>query len=218
MNSAAAAQSGDAGVAPLVQLVDDDAGVRAALALLLATVGLRTVPWADPAAFLAGFDRASIGAIILDVRMPGIGGLAVLEQLREAGVDQPVIMLTGHGTVDMCRRAFRGGAADFLEKPVDDDRLIEAVLDAVRAHGRARERLAATREARDRCERLSPREREVLASIIAGQTNKQIARTLGLSPRTVETHRLNLSMKLEVGSLAELIRRYGALIVPDGID
>lgn len=213
-------RSGPAGteIAPLVHLVDDDAGVRAALALLLSTVGLRTAAWADPTAFLAGFDREAIGAIVLDVRIPGISGLAVLERLREQGVDQPVIMLTGHGTVDMCRRAFRGGAVDFLEKPVDDDRLIEAVLDAVRAHGRARERHAADRETRERYERLSPREREVLARIVAGQTNKLIARELGLSPRTVETHRTHLSMKLEVGSLAALIRRYGVLIEPSPSD
>ena len=199
-------------VAPLVHLVDDDDGVRAGLALLLATVGLRTEAWADPHAFLATFDRDSIGAIVLDVRMPGITGLGVLERLREAGVDQPVLMLTGHGTVDLCRRAFRGGAVDFLEKPVDDDRLIEAVLDAVRSHVRTRERLAADREARDRYQRLSPREHEVLARIVAGQTNKVIARALGLSPRTVETHRTHLSLKLEVSSLAELIRRYGTLV------
>lgn len=210
---AAGGRAGKA-VAPRVHLVDDDAGVRAALALLLATVGLDTEAWADPAAFLADFDRETIGAIVLDVRMPGISGLTVLDQLRAEGVDQPVIMLTGHGTVDLCRRAFRGGAVDFLEKPVDDDRLIEAVLDAVRAHGRIREGQAADREARERHDRLSPREREILASIIAGQTNKQIARGLGLSPRTVESHRLNLTLKLEVSSLAELIRRYGALVAP----
>ncbi|MFT4104009.1 MAG: response regulator [Burkholderiaceae bacterium] len=214
--ASAASSPGPAGaeIAPLVQLVDDDAGVRAALALLLATVGLRTAAWADPTAFLAGFAREAIGAIVLDVRMPGISGLAVLERLREQGVDQPVIMLTGHGTVDMCRRAFRGGAVDFLEKPVDDDRLIEAVLDAVGAHGRARERHAADRETRERYQRLSPREREVLARVVAGRTNKLIARELGLSPRTVETHRTHLSMKLEVGSLAALIRRYGVLVEP----
>lgn len=216
--NAATAGSGSAGVTPLIHLVDDDEGVRRALALLLATVGLRTASWPDPLAFIAGFDRETVGAIVLDVRMPGIGGLAVLERLRDEGVDQPVIMLTGHGTVEMCRRAFRGGAADFLEKPVDDDRLIEAVLEAVRRHGLTRERQAADREASTRFERLSAREREVLARIVAGQTNKLIARELGLSPRTVETHRTNLSLKLEVGSLAELIRRYGLLVEAGSAD
>jgi chemotaxis response regulator CheB len=100
-------------------------------------------------AFLAGFDRGGIGAIVLDVRMPGIGGLAVLERLVADGVDLPVIMLTGHGTVEMCRRAFKGGAAEFLEKPVDDDRLVEALQQAVRA-ARALARAARCGQCRDR--------------------------------------------------------------------
>ena len=201
---------------PLIHLVDDDDGVRAALAMLLATVGLRTREWADPRAFLTDFERDTVGAIVLDGRMPGISGLAVLDQLRDQGVDQPVILLTGHGTVDMCRRAFKGGAAEFLEKPVDDDRLIEAVLDAVRQHVRSRERDAADRDARERYERLSTREREVLARIVAGLTNKEIARALGLSPRTVETHRNNLTLKIDAGSLAQMIRRYATLVEADG--
>lgn len=201
---------------PLIHLVDDDDAVRAALAMLLATVGLRTREWAEPQAFLKAFERSDVGAIVLDVRMPGISGLAVLERLQAQGVDQPVILLTGHGTVDLCRRAFKGGAVEFLEKPVDDDRLIEAVLDAVRLHVRSRERDAADRDARDRYERLSAREREVLARIVAGLTNKEIARALGLSPRTVETHRNHLTQKLDAGSLAQLIRRYAALVEADG--
>lgn len=201
---------------PLIHLVDDDDGVRAALAMLLATVGLRSREWADPLAFLESFEGDTVGAIVLDGRMPGISGLAVLERLREQGVDQPVILLTGHGSVDMCRRAFKGGAAEFLEKPVDDDRLIEAVLEAVRQHVRTREREAADRDARERYDRLSAREREVLARIVAGLTNKEIARALTLSPRTVETHRNNLTQKLDAGSLARLIRRYATLVEADG--
>ena len=101
-------------LSPLIHLIDDDAAVRDSLALLIATVGLRVTAWADPLDFLARFDRQAIGAIVLDVRMPGLGGLAVLERLRAEGVDQPVIMLTGHGTVELCRRAFKSGAAEFL--------------------------------------------------------------------------------------------------------
>jgi two-component system, LuxR family, response regulator FixJ len=112
---------------PLVHVVDDDAGVRDALAALIASVGLRVATWADPQAFLAGHDRQAIGAVVLDLRMPGISGLAVLEQLRAQGADQPVVVLSGHGTVELCRRAFKGGAAEFLEKPVDDDLLLDAL-------------------------------------------------------------------------------------------
>ncbi|MCW5635681.1 MAG: response regulator transcription factor [Rubrivivax sp.] len=200
-----------ANMSPLVHLVDDDDAVRESLALLVATVGLRVAPWPDAASFLAGFDREAIGAIVLDVRMPGESGLVVLERLLAEGVDQPVIMLTGHGTVQMCRRAFKAGAAEFLEKPVDDQVLLDTLQQAVRLHVRRRQRQHADREARERFARLSEREREVLALIVGGLTNKEIGRALNLSPRTVETHRAHLFAKLEVESLAQLIRRYADL-------
>lgn len=198
-------------LSPLIHLIDDDEAVRSSLALLISTVGLRVQTWADPQAFLATFDRQGIGAIVLDVRMPGIGGLAVLDTLAAQGVDQPVIMLTGHGTVEMCRRAFKAGAAEFLEKPIDDEALLEALQNAVRQHVQSRQRNQAGREARERYAQLSEREREVLGLIVAGLTNKDIGRALGLSPRTVETHRANLFAKLGAESLAQLIRQYASL-------
>ena len=200
---------------PLIHLIDDDAAVRDALSLLIGTVGLRVQPWADPQAFMQGFDRQAIGAIVLDVRMPGISGLTVLETLVSQGVDQPVIMLTGHGTVDMCRRAFKSGAAEFLEKPVNDEHLLEALQNAVRQHVKSRERNQSDRQAQERYAQLSGREREVLGLIVAGLTNKEIGRALELSPRTVETHRANLFAKLEAESLAQLIRRYAVLVEGD---
>lgn len=203
-------------LSPLIHLIDDDEAVRNSLALLIGTVGLRVQTWADPQAFLAAFDRESIGAIVLDVRMPGISGLAVLDTLVAQGVDQPVIMLTGHGTVEMCRRAFKAGAAEFLEKPVDDELLLEALQNAVRQHVRSRQRHRADREARERYAQLSAREREVLGLIVSGLTNKDIGRALDLSPRTVETHRANLFAKLQAESLAQLIRQYAGLV--DGDD
>lgn len=199
-------------LSPLIQLVDDDQAVRDSLALLIATVGLRVQTWADPAAFLAGFDRQAIGAIVLDVRMPGLGGLSVLDTLIAQGADQPVIMLTGHGTVEMCRRAFKAGAMEFLEKPVDDDTLIDALQQAVRRHVASRERHQASRLARERYAQLSAREREVLGLIVAGLTNKEIGRALDLSPRTVESHRASVFAKLQAESLAQLIRHYAALV------
>jgi two-component system, LuxR family, response regulator FixJ len=198
-------------LSPLIQLIDDDEAVRASLALLIGSIGLRVQTWADPQTFLAEFNREEIGAIVLDVRMPGISGLTVLDSLVAQGVDQPVIMLTGHGTVEMCRRAFRSGAAEFLEKPVDDEALLEALQMAVRQHVKSRERHEADREARERYAQLSQREREVLGLIVEGLTNKEIGRALTLSPRTVETHRANVFAKLEAASLAHLIRRYAAL-------
>lgn len=205
----------NAPLSPLVHLVDDDDAVRASLALLISTVGLRVQGWSDPQAFLREFPRQDIGAIVLDVRMPGMGGLAVLEALAAQGADQPVIMLTGHGSVEMCRRAFKGGAAEFLEKPVNDEALLEALQQAVRQHVRSRERLGADRAARERYAQLSDREREVAGLIVEGLTNKEIGRALALSPRTVETHRANLFAKLQAESLAQLVRRYASLIAED---
>ncbi len=202
-------------LSPLIHLIDDDEAVRSALSLLISTVGLRVQTWAEPQAFMAGFDRDNIGTIVLDVRMPGISGLTVLQQLIEQGVDQPVIMLTGHGTVDMCRRAFKAGAAEFLEKPVNDDALLEALQNAVRQHVRSRERQQANHLARERYAQLSAREREVLGLIINGLTNKEIGRALDVSPRTVETHRANLFAKLGAESLADLIRRYATVVEAD---
>lgn len=202
-------------LSPLIQLIDDDEAVRSSLALLISTVGLRVQSWADPLAFLESFDQNSVGAIVLDVRMPGLGGLAVLERLVAQGVDQPVIMLTGHGTVEMCRRAFKAGAAEFLEKPVDDEALIEALQNAVRQHVRSRQKNSADRVTRERYAVLSEREKEVLGLIIEGLTNKEIGRVLNLSPRTIETHRAHLFAKLEVASLAHLIRSYASLVALD---
>ncbi|MDP1999027.1 MAG: response regulator [Rhodoferax sp.] len=198
-------------LSPLIHLIDDDEAVRASLALLIGTVGLRVQTWADPQEFMRSFDRQGIGAIVLDVRMPGTSGLTVLDALIDQGVDQPVIMLTGHGTVELCRRAFKAGATEFLEKPVDDEVLLEALQNAVRQHVHSRERHQADRQAHERYAQLSDREREVLGLIVEGLTNKEIGRALGLSPRTVETHRANLFAKLQVESLAHLIRHYATL-------
>ena len=199
-------------LSPLIHLIDDDEAVRDSLALLIGTVGLRVQSWADPQVFVKHFTRDSIGAILLDVRMPGISGLIVLDTLIAQGVDHPVILMTGHGTVEMCRRAFKSGAAEFLEKPVNDEALIDALQNAVRQHVKSRQRLNADRSAQMLYQQLTEREREVLGFIVAGLTNKEIGRAMILSPRTVETHRANLFAKLKADSLAQIIRHYAALV------
>ena len=195
----------------LVYLVDDDDAVRDALALLLRSVGLRSAGFGDPQQFLAQLAPQTIGCVVLDIRMPGISGLDVLARLAEAS-DLPVVMLTGHANVDLCRRAFKGGAMEFLQKPVDDDIFLDAVQTAVRGHIASRERLAVTQAAAERLARLSTREHEVFERIVQGLSNKDIAREFDLSPRTVETYRANVFAKLEADSLAQLIRQYATLL------
>ena len=196
---------------PLVYLVDDDDAVRDGLALLLRSVGLRSEGFGDPQAFLSSLSPQTIGCVVLDIRMPGIGGLDVLARLAEFS-DLPVVMLTGHANVDLCRRAFKGGAMEFLQKPVDDDVFLDAVQAAVRTHVASRERQAVTQAAVERLARLSGRERDVLVRIVQGMSNKEIAREFDLSPRTVETYRANVFAKLEADSLAQLIRQYATLL------
>ena len=200
---------------PTVFLVDDDDAVRDALATLLGTVGLTVRGYASPVAFLSEFDRQASGCLILDVRMPQVSGLHLQETLRAEGTDLPVIIVTGHGDIDLCRRAFQQGAIEFLTKPVDEQDLLDAVQRGIGEHRQRRERRAATVRARERLARLSGRETEVLRLMVDGHGNKQAARLLGISARTVETHRASIFEKLEVDSLAQLVRVYlGSLETP----
>lgn len=197
---------------PVIHLVDDDDAVRHGLSLLLSTMGMRVLSHANIDAFMRNFDQDRPGAIVLDVRMPGASGMALLDQLAALRATQPVIILTGHGTVDLCRRAFKAGATEFLEKPVDDEVLIDALQRALSEHLLDRSRIEAERTARERLARLSARERDVLELLVAGMTNREIGHALDVSPRTVEVHRAHLIEKLEVDTLAHLIRQYAPLV------
>ncbi|WP_229839076.1 response regulator transcription factor [Deinococcus piscis] len=197
---------------PTVYLVDDDEAVRDALAFLLGTVGLRTEVFSDGVALQDSLNPDAVGCLLLDIRMPHVSGLQVQEALQAQGVDLPVIIMTGHGNVDLCRRAFRQGAVDFLEKPVDETVLLETVQGAIRQQLSKRERAEATVQAQACLARLTEREREVLHGLMEGQTSKQTARALGISSRTIETHRASLFEKLEVGSLAQLMRKYLSVV------
>ncbi|MDJ1159260.1 response regulator [Chelatococcus sp. SYSU_G07232] len=187
---------------PPVYLVDDDEAVRDALSLLLRTYGIEVESFAEPCAFLTGLDRRKPGCILLDLRMPAISGLQMQERLLARGCNWPVILVTGHGDVHACRRAFKAGAVDFLTKPVDEQALIEALHAAFRALQSSRERA----EAQALLARLTEREREVLDMISRGWSTKEIAGALGISPRTVDTHRANLAEKLGTTSVAEFVR------------
>lgn len=197
---------------PVVAIVDDDDAVRDGLALLLRTVGLQTRCYPDANTFLTDANDSALGCALVDIRMPGMSGLDLLDRVS-ALRDLPVIVMTGHGNIDSCRRAFKRGALDFLRKPVDDDELIDAVQLAIRKYAQSRDGDNAKVERAARIDTLSGREREVLDGIVRGLSNKEIARDLGgLSPRTVETYRANVFDKLQVGSVVELVREYVALL------
>ena len=189
-----------------VYLVDDDEAVRRALGLLLSTVDIEAVGFADPQAFLAEVGKLPPGCLILDIRMPAISGLKLQERLSDQGIDWPTIVISGHGDIEACRRAFRNGAVDFLSKPVDEQDLIEAIQKAQDALERMLARRAEKAETLALIAALTPREREVLDRIAEGFTTRQIAEGLALSPRTVESHRAAIGAKLGTTSQAEMTR------------
>lgn len=189
-----------------VHLVDDDQAVREALSLLLETVGIKVRSFATPEAFLAQLDALEPGCLILDIRMPVISGLKLQEKLAERGVHWPTVVISGHGDIEACRRAFRNGAIDYLTKPVDEQDLIDAIQRGqaqLDLHERAAAEAAETRRLLGQ---LTSREAEVLELIAKGLTTRQIAEALSLSPRTVESHRAAIGVKTGTTSAAELTR------------
>jgi len=194
-----------------VHVIDDDDASRQSLAFLLQTADIEVETYPSAAAFL---DRiAGIGAscIITDVRMPGMSGIDLLRRLKDLKVDAPVIVITGHGDIALAVEAMKIGAADFLEKPFDDEVLLASVRSALRQHGADEKRNAERAEIESRLATLSNRERDVLTGLVAGRANKQIAYELGISPRTVEIYRANLMNKMQAASLSDLVRM--ALVV-----
>lgn len=189
-----------------VYLVDDDEAVRASLKLLLETLGLHVSVFAEPMGFLARLSSLSPGCVIVDIRMPALSGLKLQERLISAGCDWPVIVISGHGDIEACRRAFRNGAVDYLAKPVDEQRFIDAIQKGHLQLSKHHAEVAEIAEAVGLLARLSPREREVLELVTKGFMTKEIAKNLSLSPRTVESHRASIAAKLETGAPAEMTR------------
>lgn len=189
----------------LVHIIDDEDSVRNSIGFMLQTTGYSVRPWPSGAFFLRELRNVEPGCILLDIRMPEMDGLQVLQQLRDRGITMPVIVLTGHGDVSIAVKAMRGGAADFLEKPFEADQLLTAI-DTAFARMDDTSDAARTDTARTQLASLSAREREVLEGLAAGYPNKTIAYDLGISPRTVEVHRANLMQKLGARSLSEALR------------
>ena len=190
---------------PTVFLVDDDDAVRDSLALLLDTMGLRTVAYPSAAAFLDNYDPGHPGCLVLDIRMPSMSGMELQAALVAKSVTIPIIFLTGHGNVSMSAKAFRSGAVDFLEKPFNEQVLLRRIEEAIQLDQKNREAAAHRHTVNARMAALTPREREVMLLIVAGHSNKEIARQLELSTRTIETHRGHIMEKTGAHSLADLI-------------
>jgi FixJ family two-component response regulator len=190
---------------PTVFVVDDDAALREALVQLLDAAGLQAEGYADGKAFLAAFQDDRPGCVLLDVAMPGMTGLEVQAELKRRGTQTPIVFLTGHGDIPMAVRAVQSGAVDFLEKPMTGGALLERVHRALALDGEARRARTLSREIADRLRRLSPRELEVMAMVVAGSSSKEVARLLRISVRTVEAHRTHVMHKMGAANLAELV-------------
>jgi FixJ family two-component response regulator len=191
---------------PIVYVVDDDLSVREALRSLIRSVGLRCETFASAAEFL-GYRRAEDPTcLILDVQLPDASGLDLIRVLDAEEAPIPIIFITGHGTIPMSVRAMKSGAVEFLTKPFREEDLIAAMRQALERDGSARQQRAELADVRARMRKLTPREREVLGLVVAGRMNKQIAAELGTAEQTIKQHRGRVMKKLEVDSVAELVR------------
>ncbi len=199
---------------PTVFVVDDDEGVCRSLQLLLDAAGHQAAAFSSAAAFLGQYDPMRPGCLLLDMQMPGMGGMELLQALAERGAFLPVIFITGHGDVPMAVEAMKNGAFDFLQKPFSEHALLDCVSRALAVDAEAREALTRTEEIRRRYGTLTPREREVMAMIVAGSANKVIAMDLHLSERTVEIHRSRVMEKMATRSIAHLVKMALAIDLP----
>ena len=196
---------------PVVYVVDDDPTVRKSVAFLLNILDVEVRPFATAEDFLNNYHAGPASCLILDVRIPGMSGLELQETLRRKGIEIPIIFVSGHGDIPMTVRAMRSGALDFLQKPYNDQVLLDSIgraLALCRQKGLERERLTRIQAA---YLMLSPREREVASMVVNGCANKVIAIDLGLSPKTVEAHRANAMEKMKARTLSELVRMFMAL-------
>ncbi|UCD23772.1 MAG: response regulator transcription factor [Gemmatimonadota bacterium] len=191
---------------PTVFIVDDDAAVRDALGLLLRSIHLSCELYPSANAFLEAYDADRPGCLVLDVRMPGMSGLELQQELERLHSTLPIIFLTAHGDVPMAVTAVKAGAADFLEKPFRDQDLIDKIQHAIAADTSIRRKLEDRRQILARIQSLTPREREVMDKVVDGSPNKVIAMDLGLSQRTVEIHRTRVMRKMQASSLSQLVQ------------
>src|SRR5436190_12506135 len=197
-----------------VYVIDDDEAMRDSLDFLLGSADFSVTLFESAHHFLEGLAGAEFGCVVSDVRMPGIDGIELLKRMKANRSTFPVLIMTGHGDVPLAVEAMKLGAVDFLEKPFEDDRLIGMIDIALKQAESGARSEAATLDIAARVESLSPRERQVMEGLVAGLSNKQIAREYAISPRTIEVYRANVMTKMQAGSLSELVRlamRSGAI-------
>jgi FixJ family two-component response regulator len=191
---------------PTVFIVDDDRSMRQAVQDLVESVGLRAESFATGGEFLGRGRIMSPSCLVLDVRLPQVSGLDFQNRLAEIGMQIPIIFITAHGDVPMSVKALKAGAVEFLTKPFRDQDLLDAIQQALQRDRTAREQQAETLNVHERYKTLTPREREVMAFVVSGLLNKQIAAEIGASEATIKIHRGNMMQKMQVGSLIELVR------------
>ena len=189
-----------------VFIIDDDQAVRDSLADLMDSVGIKVQTFANANDFLASYSTDCLGCLVLDIRMPGMSGLELQQELNRREALLPVILITGHGDIPMAVQAMRQGALDFLQKPFRDQELLDRVNHALKSCNKEHDSQQQTHSVKEHIHNLTPREHQVMQMIVEGKANKVIAIDLGLSQRTIEVHRKNVMQKLEARSLAELVR------------
>jgi len=201
-----------------VFLVDDDASVRDALSLLLSLKGMRTQLFAAAETFLETYRPEWRGCVLTDLKMPAMSGLDLQQAMRDRGISLPVVVLTAHGDVSTARMALKSGAFDFLEKPIDDEILLDVLRNAIREDSLRSDVQRTEDTARSLLERLTPRERDVLNLLVEGLSQRDIAARLDISPRTVEVYKARMMEKLRCRSLAEVVRTAIAAASADPTD